>query len=233
MPGKRKVIKHDTKAQKMVPRSWARSPALCGKHRCPLLLTALGCQPGLHSEILHRSSGRWEEDYLQFALDKHPWIGRISGPRKSCSTYRKGCMHSALGAKAKQETLWWDRGRIDFRSMTHSATANSRNVWPNHIIYSYKIKQGCRAYSEFTSRSTKKLLNWAKEGFSFIGFGGIVLLKCRLSFSWTPWTICHISMALWQRGQSQVSVRLEQCLKAWTWSLLEVPLWFQGDRRYS
>lgn len=155
----------------MVPRSWARSLALCGKRRCSLLLTALGCQPGLPSEILHRRSGRWEEDYLQFALDKHPWIGRISAPRKSCSAYRKGRMHSALGPKAKQETLWWDRGRINFRSMTHSPTANNKNGWPNRIIYSHRIKQGYRAYSEFTSRSTKKLLDWAKEAFSFIGFG--------------------------------------------------------------
>lgn len=111
----------------------------------------------------------------------HPWETPLNwqnpAPGTSCSPYCKGWMRSALGREAKQETQWWDGGRRDSRSMTHSTIANNKNCWRNHIIRYHGIKQAYHTYSESTSRSTKKLFDWAKEGFSFRGLGAIVILK--------------------------------------------------------
>lgn len=73
------------------------------------------------------------------------------------------CVCSAPWPQAKQETRWWDRRKINFRSMTHSATANNKNgdLTTSLTLTSsgtFQMKQGYHICSELTSRSAKKQL---------------------------------------------------------------------------
>lgn len=66
-------------------------------------------------------------------------LAEYSAAGPCCLAYCKGCVCSAPWPQAKQKMRWWDRGKRDFRSMTHSATANNKKWWPNHTTYAPKF----------------------------------------------------------------------------------------------
>lgn len=89
---------------------------------------------------LHKSSGR-QEDYLQFSLDKHLASAESLTREKVAHHIVKDVCLLLLDHKTRQENSGvWDRGKIDFRFITHSATANNKIVTQPHHLFSQVLE---------------------------------------------------------------------------------------------